>query len=163
MRRWLRLMNLPYTDIVAGEPNQLPLEIAGEKAAVTICYEDLFGAEQLHYFPDASLIVNVSNDAWFGNTIAPHQHLQIARMRSAEVSRYTLRAANTGISGVIAPRGRIVANLPQFDPNVLNTAIQGYTGKTPYVLWGNYLVVISVLMVLFTQFLVTKFIIRPET
>ena len=163
MRRWLRLMNLPYTDIVAGEPNQLPLEIAGEKAAVTICYEDLFGAEQLHYFPDASLIVNVSNDAWFGNTIAPHQHLQIARMRSAEVSRYTLRAANTGISGVIDPRGRIVANLPQFEPNVLNTAIQGYTGKTPYVLWGNYLVVISVLMVLFTQFLVTKFIIRPET
>lgn len=163
MRRWLRLMNLPYTDIVAGEPNQLPLEIAGEKAAVTICYEDLFGAEQLHYFPEASLIVNVSNDAWFGNTIAPHQHLQIARMRSAEVSRYTLRAANTGISGVIDPRGQVVANLPQFEPNVLKTAIQGYTGKTPYVIWGNYLVVIGALMVLFAQFLVTKFIIRPDT
>jgi apolipoprotein N-acyltransferase len=163
IRRWLRLMNLPYTDVVAGDPKQPALEIAGETVAITICYEDLFGAEQLHYFPEASLIVNVSNDAWFGDTIAPHQHLQVARMRSAEVSRYTLRAANTGISGVIDPRGRVVARSPQFEPHVLKTAVQGYTGQTPYVLWGNYLVVISALALLFAQFLVTKFTIRPGT
>ena len=163
MRRWLRLMNLPYADAVAGEPKQVPLEVAGETVAITICYEDLFGAEQLHYFPEASLIVNISNDAWFGNTIAPHQHLQVARMRSAEVSRYTLRAANTGISGVIDPRGRVVARSPQFEPHVLKTAIQGYTGQTPYVLWGNYLIVLSALTVLFSQFLITKFTIRPGT
>ncbi|GIT14403.1 MAG: hypothetical protein CM1200mP36_01590 [Gammaproteobacteria bacterium] len=91
VRRWLRLMSLPYTDAVAGAPGQAPLTMAGETVGVTICYEDVFGAEQIHYLPEATLLVNVSNDAWFGDTIAPHQHLQIARVRSAEVSRYTLR------------------------------------------------------------------------
>ena len=163
VRRWMRLMSLPYTDAVAGDPDQVPLRIAGESVGVTICYEDVFGAEQLHYLPEASLLINVSNDAWFGDTVAPHQHLQIARLRSAEVSRYTLRATNTGISGIIDPRGRIVARSPQFEPHVLKSAVQGFTGRTPYVLWGNYLVVLGALGVLFSQLVTTKFTIRPGT
>jgi len=163
IRNWLRLMNLPYTDLASGEPDQPPMQIAGEMAAITICYEDLFGAEQLHYFPKASLIVNVSNDAWFGDTIAPHQHLQISRVRSAEVGRYTLRATNTGISAVIDPLGKVVSRSPQFEPHVLKAVVQGYTGSTPYVLWGNYFSTLAAFMVLLIQFLVTKFTIRPGT
>ncbi len=148
VRRWLRLMSLPYTDAVPGARDQPPLSIAGETVGVSICYEDLFGAEQLHYLPQASLLVNVSNDAWFGNTIAPHQHLQIARVRAAEASRYLLRATNTGITAIIDPRGRVVAQSPQFQPHVLKSAVQGFGGLTPYARLGNYLVVAGALMVL---------------
>lgn len=163
VRRWLRLMSLPYTDAVAGAPGQAPLTMAGETVGVTICYEDVFGAEQIHYLPEATLLVNVSNDAWFGDTIAPHQHLQIARVRSAEGARYTLRAANTGISAIIDPRGRIVDRSPQFEPHVLKGAVQGYTGRTPYAVWGNYLAVAAALIVVLSQFVTTKLTIRPRT
>ncbi len=163
VRRWMRLLSLPYTDAVAGDPDQPPLSIAGETVGVSICYEDVFGSEQLHYLPAASLLVNVSNDAWFGDTVAPHQHLQIARVRAAEAFRYVLRATNTGISGIIDPRGRVVARSPQFEPHVLKSAVQGFTGRTPYALWGNYLVVLGALLVVLCQLATTKFTIRPGT
>ena len=148
VRRWLRLMSLPYTDAVPGARDQPPLTIAGERVGVSICYEDLFGNEQLHYLPEATLLINVSNDAWFGDTVAPHQHLQIARVRAAEASRYLLRATNTGITAFIDPRGRIVAQAPAFEPHVLRSAVQGFSGRTPYARWGNYLVVIGASLVL---------------
>jgi apolipoprotein N-acyltransferase len=148
VRNWLRLANLPSTDAAPGDPGQPPLELAGQRIAVTICYEDLFGAEQLHYMPDATLLVNVSNDAWFGDSIAPHQHLQIARMRAVEVGRYQLRATNTGITAVIEPSGRVAATLPAFEAGVLTATVQGYTGLTPYARWGNAPVVIGALLVL---------------
>ena len=148
VRRWLRLMSLPYTDAVPGAPNQPPLSIAGERVGVSICYEDLFGSEQLHYLPEATLLINVSNDAWFGDTVAPHQHLQIARVRAAEASRYLLRATNTGISAIIDPRGRVVARSPAFEPHVLRSAVQGFGGRTPYALLGNYPVVAGAALLL---------------
>ena len=148
VRRWLRLNSLPYTDAVPGAPDQPPLSIAGERVGVSICYEDLFGSEQLHYLPEATLLINVSNDAWFGDTVAPHQHLQIARVRAAEASRYLLRATNTGISAIIDPRGRVVARSPAFEPHVLRSAVQGFGGRTPYAVWGDYLAVIGAAMVL---------------
>ena len=128
-----------------------------------ICYEDVFGAEQLSYFPEATLIVNVSNDAWFGDSIAAPQHMQIARVRSAEVGRYTLRATNTGITGIIDPTGSIVAQAPQFEPRVMNGSVRSFVGTTPYTLWGNSLVVISAFAVLLLQLVTTKFTIRPGT
>jgi len=163
VRNWLRLMSLPYNDAVPGEAGQPPLDIAGEKIGVSICYEDVFGAEQLHYFPEATLLVNVSNDAWFGDSIAPHQHLQIARVRAAEVGRYILRATNTGVSGIIDPHGRVVASSPQFEPHVLKGTVRGFTGVTPYARWGNYAVVIGALVVLLFQLPITKFTIRSGT
>ncbi len=163
VRDWLKLMSLPYSDAVSGAAGQPPLDVAGEKIAVTICYEDVFGAEQLHYFPEATLIVNISNDAWFGDSIAPHQHLQIARVRAAETGRYVLRATNTGVSAIIDPLGRVVARSPQFEPHVLKGTVQGFTGATPYVRWGNYAVVIGALIVLLLQLPITKFTIRPGT
>ena len=162
-REWLRLMNLPSSDAAPGDPEQPPLAIAGESVAVTICYEDVFGAEQLHYMPDATLLVNVSNDAWFGDSIAPHQHLQIARLRAAEVGRYMLRSTNTGVSAVIDPAGRVLGTLPQFVPGVLTETVRGYTGLTPYARWGNYPVVLAALLILAAQLATTKFTMRPRT
>ena len=119
---------------------------------MTICYEDLFGAEQLHYVPAATILVNVSNDAWFGDSIAPHQHLDIARVRAAEVGRYMLRATNTGVSAIIDPSGRVVARSPQFEPDLLEGAVQGFTGSTPYARWGNFAVVLIALAVLLAAY-----------
>jgi apolipoprotein N-acyltransferase len=141
IRNWMRLMSLPYTDGVPGAANQAPLTVAGESLAITICYEDVFGAEQLHYLPDATLLVNVSNDGWFGDSIAPHQHLQIARVRAAEAGRYLLRATNTGVTAVIDSQGRITKSIPQFRAGVLRETVRGYTGATPYARVGNVLAV----------------------
>jgi apolipoprotein N-acyltransferase len=134
-------MRIPFPDIGAGVQQQPLLQVAGEAIAVSICYEDVFGAEQLSFFPEATLIVNVANDAWFGRSIAAEQHLQIARMRAAEVGRYVLRATNTGISGVIDPLGNLVETGPQFEMALLSQTIQGFTGATPYVRYGNYPVI----------------------
>jgi apolipoprotein N-acyltransferase len=148
IRSWMRLMSLPYTDAVPGADDQPPLAVAGERLAITICYEDVFGAEQLHYLPEATLLVNVSNDAWFGDSIAPHQHLQIARVRAAEAGRYLLRSTNTGVSAVIDPRGEVVSALPQFKAAVLEATVVGHTGSTPYARVGNYFVVTLLLVAL---------------
>ena len=148
VRDWMRYMNLPTGDAIPGAPDQPPFDAAGERIAITICYEDVFGAEQLHYLPEATLLVNVSNDAWFGHSIAPHQHMQIAQVRAAEVGRYMLRATNTGVTGVIDPHGRVVATLPQFTAGVLKQTVRGYTGATPYARVGNYAVLSLALLVL---------------
>ena len=87
--------------------------------------------------PEARLLINVSNDAWFGDSIAPQQHLQIARMRSIEVQRDTVRATSTGISAFIDYRGRILERGAQFEPVIMTRDVQPRTGRTPYVRWGN--------------------------
>jgi apolipoprotein N-acyltransferase len=148
VREWLRLNNLPSTDMARGVPEQPPLAVGGERIAVTICYEDLFGAEQLHSLPDATLLVNIANDAWFGDSIGPPQHLQIARVRAAEAGRYLLRATNTGVSAVVDPVGGVVDTLPSFEVGVLTATVRGHTGLTPYARWGNYPVVLGALLVL---------------
>jgi apolipoprotein N-acyltransferase len=145
IRSWMRLMNLPYTDIMAGAPNQPLIDAAGQQIAVTICYEDVFGAEQLRYLPDATLLVDVSNDAWFGDSIAPHQHLQIAQVRAAEAGRYLLRATNTGVTALVDDAGRVEATLPQFKPAVLRATVRGFEGATPYAVVGNWGVVLLAL------------------
>ncbi len=140
VREWMRLMNLPYTDFAAGDPHQAPLRVGDVALAPSICYEDAFGREMLTFLPEAGLLVNVSNDAWFGDSIAPHQHLQIARMRALETARPMLRATNTGISAVIDHRGRVLDRSPQFEPHVLRASIAPRTGATPYVGFGDALI-----------------------
>jgi apolipoprotein N-acyltransferase len=137
VRDWMRLMSLPYVDISRGTERPVPLVVAGEPMALSICYEDAFGAEQRPFLPAATLMVNVSNDAWFGDSIAPHQHLQISRLRAMEAGRYLLRATNTGISAVIGPDGRLVATSPQFETDVLEASVGPREGATPWVRWGN--------------------------
>jgi len=137
VRDWMRLMNLPYSDFEAGPREQAPLEAAGETLAPTICYEDAYGAEQLSLVRRSTLLVNVTNDAWFGDSTAPHQHLDISRMRSLETGRPMLRATNDGVTALIAHDGSVLGQLPQFEPGVLTGAIVPRDGMTPYTRFGN--------------------------
>jgi apolipoprotein N-acyltransferase len=148
VRRWLRLMSLPYDDFTAGSSRQPILSGAGQKLGLTICYEDAFGSQQLKILRQATLLINVTNNAWYGDSTAPHQHLQIARMRALEAGRFLVRAANDGITAVIDPEGKIVARLPQFREDVLRASVQPMTGLTPYARVGNYPVVIGCLLLL---------------
>ncbi len=138
VREWMRLMNLPYSDFEAGPDAPPPLAAAGETLAPTICYEDAYGVEQLPTVRRASLLVNVTNDAWFGDSSAPHQHLDISRMRSLETGRPMLRATNDGVTALIAYDGSLIGTLPQFEPGVLTGAVTPRTGLTPYVRFGNW-------------------------
>jgi apolipoprotein N-acyltransferase len=143
VRTWLRLMSLPYDDITPGREDQPVRSAAGQKLGLTICYEDAFGSRQLKVLREATLLINVTNNAWYGDSTAPHQHFQIARMRALEAGRYLVRAANDGITAVIGPHGEIVARLPQFQEAVLKADVQPMTGLTPYARFGNYPVIIG--------------------
>jgi len=136
---WIvRVLSIPLSDFSRGAPDQAPLEVAGQRVAVDICYEDAFGAEIARALPGATLLVNVSNVAWFGDSLAPAQHLQIARMRALETGRMMLTATNTGITAAIGTNGRVLARLPQFVEGRLEVAAQGFAGATPYVRFGDW-------------------------
>lgn len=138
IRNVLRLMNLPYTDITPGLEGQRPLLVRDVALAPSICYEDAFGGELRDFLPEAGLLVNVSNDGWFGDSIAPHQHLQMARFRALESGRFMLRSTNTGITAVIDPMGTIVKQGEQFAPVVVTATVQPRAGATPWVRFGNW-------------------------
>ncbi len=132
----------------SGPREQPTLVAAGQRIGVSICYEDAFGEEVIEALPAATLLVNVSNDAWFGDSIAPAQHLQMARMRAVETGRYLLRATNTGISAVVGPRGDVLAQSPQFETHALRGTVQGMSGMTPYARLGNWGIVVLLVGVL---------------
>lgn len=139
VRRQLALLDLPYTGFERGPSRQSPLLVAdGVAVAASICYEDLFGGWFAGTVPGAELLVNVSNDAWFGASIAPAQHLQIARMRALENARMMLRATNTGITAIIGTRGEVVARLGQFETGVLAGEVTPHAGRTPYTRWRDW-------------------------
>jgi apolipoprotein N-acyltransferase len=138
VRSWMRLMSLTYVDMTAGADDQPPLDAAGQKVGVTICYEDAYGSEQLAVLDRATLLVNVTNNAWFGDSTAPHQQLQMARFRALEGGRYLVRATSNGISAIIAPDGRVVGRAAQFVPTVLRGAVRPFSGLTPYARTGNW-------------------------
>ena len=149
VREWMRMMNLPYSDLSAGEAYPRLIETAdGERLSVAICYEDAYGSELLYTMPDAGILVNVSNDAWFGRSIAPFQHLQIAQMRSLEFGRATVRATNTGISTFISHRGVLSKSGPQFEETTLTEDVMPRRGSTPYVSFGNRPILGSCLVIL---------------
>ena len=136
---WLvGVLAIPLQDFARGSPDQRPLEIAGQRVAADICYEDAFGEEIIRQLPAATLLVNVSNVAWFGRSIAPRQHLQISQTRALETGRYMLRATNTGVTAVIAPDGRVEASAPEFARAVLTREVRGFAGSTPFIAVGNY-------------------------
>jgi apolipoprotein N-acyltransferase len=136
---WLinELLHIPMSDQARGGERQQVMRVAGQRVAVDICYEDVFGEEIIRYLPEASLLVNVTNDAWYGKTHAAMQHNQISQMRALETGRMMLRATNTGVTSIIGKDGRIQQMLPQHEQGVLTGMAQGYTGSTPYVRWGN--------------------------
>jgi apolipoprotein N-acyltransferase len=147
VREWMRLMSLPHSDMNAGEAEQPLLRMAdGNQLAVAICYEDAYGAEQLYALSAATLLINVSNDAWFGESIAPHQHLEIARMRALEAGRYVVRATNNGVSAFIGPDGDLLQTGEQFRYVSMSHDITPRKGLTPYAVVGNWPVVFIALL-----------------
>lgn len=145
---FLALMKIPMSDFSAGPVRQAPLEVASQRVMPNICYEDIFGEEIIRALPQATLLVNLSNTAWFGDSLAQPQHLQIAQLRALETGRFMLRATNTGMTAVVRPDGVVAAVLPAFTSDALTVEVQGYTGMTPYARWGNTLAVLIALAAL---------------
>lgn len=135
----LKILEIPMSDFSSGAPGQKPIQAAGYPLAASICYEDVFGHEARDALPQAAYLVNVTNDAWFGDSFAPYQHVQMARMRALESGRYLLRATNSGVTAVIAPDGGIVSQAPLFQQASVTAEVRPMTGGTPYVWYGDWL------------------------
>ena len=140
--RWfIDLMNIPLGDFKRGALPQAAWSVAGQRVAPNICYEDLFGEELAASFraPDVAptVLVNLSNIAWFGDSIAIDQHLQISRLRTLELGRPMLRATNTGATAVIDHRGVVTHALPRLTRDRLEASVEGRSGITPYARWAS--------------------------
>jgi apolipoprotein N-acyltransferase len=138
--RWfINLMNIPLGDFSRGALGQPSFEWQGQRLAPNICYEDLFGEELAVAFSDAAtaptILVNVSNIGWFGNTVAIDQHLAISRMRTLEFERPMVRATNTGATVIIDHTGRVTHELPRHTRGTLVGEVEGRMGLTPYAQW----------------------------
>ena len=137
--KWvMAVLHIPLDDFARGAVVQPALSAAGTKFGVAICYEDLFGEEVIQSLPDAQVLLNVSNDAWFGDSLEPEQHLQGSQMRALETGRWMVRATNTGATAAIDPKGRIASRLPDFTRATLVAEVQPRSGMTPYAQWGNW-------------------------
>jgi apolipoprotein N-acyltransferase len=138
---WLRglidFFDLPMSAFSAGEPNQQPLAIHSFRVAPFICYEIVYPGLVREYAQRADLMVTISNDSWFGDSIGPLQHLQMARMRALENGRYLLRGTNNGVTAIIDERGRVVSRIPQFKRGVLGGQAQVMLGETPFARLGS--------------------------
>ncbi len=140
--RWFtELMNIPLGDFNRGALGQPSWAVAGQRLAPNICYEDLFGEELAAGFLDPSsaptMLVNLSNIGWFGDSIAIDQHLHISRLRALELGRPMLRATNTGATAVIDHRGLVQQQLPRLTQGRLEATVQGRSGITPFASWAS--------------------------
>lgn len=147
-------LRLPVPNTIPGTSDQVPLTLKHWQTAVMICYEIAFPMLTLHAAQDSNVLVTISNDTWFGNSIGPQQHFQIARTRAAETGRYLLRATNNGITGFIAPDGKVIAQAPQFVATTLTQDINGMQGRTPLMIYGHLTILLAALvMILFARLL----------
>jgi len=144
--KWVKI---PMSDIASGEEDQALLTVAGVPVGISICFEDAFARDVIKDLPAAKFLVNVSNDAWFEDSHELNQHHTIARMRALEAGRYMIRSTNTGITSLIGPHGEVVKQLPKFETGVLTGEVQPLTGATPFVRWGDRMIVgVCVLLLL---------------
>lgn len=142
LRGLINFFNMPMSSFSPGPEQQPLLQVAGQQVAASVCYEDAFGAEMRDFLPQATLLVNGSNNAWYGDSLAQHQHLQISRMRALEFGRPMLRATTNGISAIIEPDGRLLRTSKQFKTDVIQGQVQPMQGATPYTRFGNYVVLL---------------------
>ena len=149
---WLRgliaFFDLPMSSFYPGEGEQVLLSAAGQKIGISVCYEDAFSSEVLDTVPEASILVNATNNAWYGDSLAPHQHLQISQNRALETGRPVIRATTNGISALIDYRGKLQATTAQFELAVLTGKIGPRQGMTFYVQWNHWPLLILALFML---------------
>ena len=143
--RWI---DIPMSDIDSGPDDQPLLVVAGQPVGLSICFEDAFSRDVRRDLPEATMLVNMSNDAWFDGSHESRQHHAMARMRALETGRYMLRATNTGISSVIGPHGQELMMAAPFEQQVLRASITPLKGQTPYVFWGDaFILVLAIVLV----------------
>jgi apolipoprotein N-acyltransferase len=153
----LNKMNLRLGNFTPGAINQPLLKAGGYPFITLICYEDVFGDLSIRGLPDAAYLVNVTNDGWFGDSIEPHQHLQMARMRALETGRFLLRATNTGMTAVVSPKGEVINQVPLFQETALTGTITPMGGMTPYAKWGDQPVVGAIVVLLLAVVVYSRF------
>jgi len=141
-------LNVRLGDFTSGGDDQALLRAAGYPFSTSICYEDAFGDEAIRGMPEVAFLVNVTNDAWFGDSLEPHQHMQIAQMRALETGRYLLRVTNTGVTAIVGPDGVIVDKAAMFNTTVLRGQFLPMGGMTPYARLGDDIIIIILLIVL---------------
>lgn len=148
LRGVIQFFDLPMSHNKPGPADQALLKVADRQIALSICYEIAFPALVRKDVADADLLVTLSNDTWFGESLGPHQHMQMAQMRALENSRYLLRATNNGITAVVNEKGQIIDRLPQFEAGVLRSTVIPLEGVTPYSRLGDWplLVILSLLL-----------------
>lgn len=131
------VLKIPMGDLARGSDSQGVIAAGGTTFGVAICYEDLYGREVIDSLPEAQILLNVSNDAWYGHSLAAEQHLQASQVRAVEAGRWMVRATNTGVTAAIDPRGEVVSRLPAFTKATLMASAQPRKGMTPYAHWGD--------------------------
>ncbi|HIO92286.1 MAG TPA: apolipoprotein N-acyltransferase [Leucothrix mucor] len=159
--RWLNeWVQMPSDNLTAGT-GTTTLNLSGNIAQLSICYEDAFASENLKGLPLANMLINVSNDGWFTGSLEPYQHMEIARMRAIETGRYLLRSTNIGVSGIVNNKGELIATAPPYSTAVITHKVQPYSGSTPFMYWGN-LGIIGLLILLLSLGHYTAAIRKPE-
>ncbi|MFK8067405.1 MAG: apolipoprotein N-acyltransferase [Gammaproteobacteria bacterium] len=152
LKKWidpiLKFLQIPMSNFSKGESKKNLIETTKYSIGISVCYEDVFGEEVITGLPEADFLINVSNDAWFGDSLAPHQHLEMARMRAFETGRYLIRSTNTGISAIINQKGQVTNLAPQFEQTTLLANILAYEGLTPYARTGNMPIIIFCFLLL---------------
>jgi apolipoprotein N-acyltransferase len=156
LRPLIDWFDVPMSDFSRGSAEAPLLKVGPYWVGVSICYEDAFPDEVREALPKAAYLINVSNDAWFGDSLAPHQHLEQARMRALENGRWLVRATNTGISAFIDERGRVRGSLESFHRAALITAIQPRAGATPFSRRGSGVAVAIALVLLGSSLLLRR-------
>ena len=160
IKHWLSKHALPHSSFTPGPLNQPPLEVHGWRIAVANCYEIAFGRLLRRQLPLANFIINVSDDGWFGHSIASAQQFEMAQTAARETGRYVLASANSGITGIIGPDGRVISRLPRYREDALGGEIRSYVGVTPFVYLGNWLIVCLSLGILVAGILIRLFIVK---
>lgn len=139
-----------------GKRGQDPLMVRGHPLASAICYEVAYPDITRRNAVDSHFMVTLSNDAWFGTSAGPLQHMQMVQMRSREIGRWFIRATNTGLTAFVDERGRIVSQSERFKKNTLTHDLPAFTGKTPYMRWGNYPILIFSALLLLLSFVARR-------
>lgn len=149
------IIKLPYDNVTPWQGGDI-LKVANQPMAVSVCYEDAYSTQIIQGLPEATMLVNVSNDGWFTGSIEPQQHAEIARMRALETGRYMLRATNNGVTALINSQGQVMSSLPQYTAGVLSDYAQPMQGATVYVRVGNWLIISMMSLLLITPLVLMR-------